>query len=287
MKTKTAIHFTDNYLLRPTNPITVNIIGAGGTGSQVLTAMARINHSLLALGHPGLQVQLFDDDTVTKANLGRQLFAEAELGMYKAACLINRNNRFFGTNWKALCYKYSKASQHNLPHRGAANITLSCVDIIPARFEIAAILKAIPSAPGTSPYKPLYWMDFGNSRYTGQVIISTIGAIKQPASKKFIPVETLPLITDEFAALLTDSADTDTPSCSLAEALTKQDLFINSSLAQMGASLLWNLLREGMTENRGFFVNLKDFRSQPLKVAISQASLIPLKPSTRKRQAAA
>ncbi|MBW7892823.1 MAG: PRTRC system ThiF family protein [Chitinophagaceae bacterium] len=287
MKTKTAIHFTDNYLLRPTNPITVNIIGAGGTGSQVLTAMARINHSLLALGHPGLQVQLFDDDTVTKANLGRQLFAEADLGMYKTACLVNRSNRFFGTSWKALCCKYSKADQHYLPQQGAANITLSCVDNVAARFEIASILKTLPSTPGRSPYKPLYWMDFGNSRHTGQVILSTVGAIQQPSSKKYIPVDTLPFITDEFATLLAHSGNTDTtPSCSLAEALTRQDLFINSSLAQMGASLLWSLLREGMTENRGFFVNLKDFRSHPLKVETALAALIPLKTSKRRQQAA-
>lgn len=287
MKTKPAIHFTANYLLRPTNPITINIIGAGGTGSQVLTAMARINHSLLALAHPGLQVQLFDDDTVTKANLGRQLFAEGELGLHKAACLVNRTNRFFGTNWKALCCQYSEANLPRIPHQGVANITLSCVDTAAARFGIAGLLETTMNGSDTNPYKPLYWMDFGNSRHTGQVILSTIGAIQQPASKRFIPVESLPLITDEFATLLAQSDQTDnTPSCSLAEALTKQDLFVNSTLAQMGASLLWNLLREGMTENRGFFMNLKDFRSVPLKVAAPQATLLPMKTHKRKRQAA-
>ena len=59
---KTAIHFTDNYLLNPTNPISVNLIGAGGTGSKVLTALMEINESLIALGHAGLQVRLWDDD---------------------------------------------------------------------------------------------------------------------------------------------------------------------------------------------------------------------------------
>lgn len=58
----------------------------------------------------------------------------------------------------------------------------------------------------------------------------------------------------------------DAPSCSLAEALTKQDLYINSTLANMGASLLWKLLREGMTEYKGFFMNLKDFRTTPVPV---------------------
>ena len=64
---KTAIHFTDNYLLNPTNPISVNLIGAGGTGSKVLTALMEINESLIALGHAGLQVRLWDDDVIQAA----------------------------------------------------------------------------------------------------------------------------------------------------------------------------------------------------------------------------
>ena len=35
---KQKIHFTDSDLINPTNPILVNVIGAGGTGSKVLTA---------------------------------------------------------------------------------------------------------------------------------------------------------------------------------------------------------------------------------------------------------
>lgn len=68
---KTAVHFTDNYLISPTNPIEVNLIGAGGTGSKVLTALMEMSHSLTALGHAGLQVRLWDDDIITEANLGR------------------------------------------------------------------------------------------------------------------------------------------------------------------------------------------------------------------------
>jgi len=111
-------------------------------------------------------------------------------------------------------------------------------------------------------------MDFGNSRETGQVILSTIGKIAQPVSKQYRTVEALPMVTDEFGELLLASETNDnTPSCSLAEALTKQDLFINSALANVGASLLWQLFREGIIFNRGFFLNLKEFRTQPLKVA--------------------
>ena len=49
MKLQTPMHYADNYLINPSNPITVNLIGAGGTGSHVLTALSKMNYSLVAL----------------------------------------------------------------------------------------------------------------------------------------------------------------------------------------------------------------------------------------------
>lgn len=72
---KLKVHFTDESLIYPTNPVTVSLIGAGGTGSKMLTALMEMNHSLIELGHAGLQVRLWDDDIVTHANQGRQRFA--------------------------------------------------------------------------------------------------------------------------------------------------------------------------------------------------------------------
>ncbi len=262
---KTPAHIVANELLQPTNPVTVNLIGAGGTGSQVLTALARMNHALVALNHAGLSVRVFDDDTIEPANLGRQLYTTAELGMFKADALVNRINRFFGTNWKAVTEKYDK--QHFTKENHTATITVTCVDSVAARFEIADILKESTNSIGYMRSRPLYWMDFGNSRQTGQVVLSTIGTIKQPSSKKFRTISSLPFVTTEFKELLLSSEIKDpTPSCSLAEALNSQDLFINSSLANLGASLLWQMFREGILFNRGFFLNLKDFRSQPLPI---------------------
>lgn len=57
------VHYTDSYLMSPQHPVTVNLIGAGGTGSQVLTCLARLDTALRGLGHPGLFVTLYDPDT--------------------------------------------------------------------------------------------------------------------------------------------------------------------------------------------------------------------------------
>lgn len=261
---KTKVHFTDNSLINATNPISVNLIGAGGTGSKVLTALMEMNHSLIALGHAGLQVHLWDDDIITEANLGRQRFAPSETGLYKSAALINRVNRFMGTNWKAETQKFEKDPLGKLPENTQATIFITCVDNIKTRFDIADMLKARGNH-GNYRECSKYWLDFGNSQNTGQVILSTIEEIKQPNSEKYDTVGYLPFVTDEFGELLHQSElSDDTPTCSLAEALEKQDLYINSALAQMGCSLLWNLFRNGRTFYRGLFLNLKDFRSQPL-----------------------
>jgi PRTRC genetic system ThiF family protein len=263
---KIKMHFTDSYLINPTNPIEVNLIGAGGTGSKVLTALLEMNHSLNEMNHAGITVRLWDDDVVSLANQGRQRFAECEVGLNKAVALINRANRWAGTNWKAETQKFERNNAGKMPEHASASIFISCVDTVKARFEIADIIKKL----GNEKYyrnQAKYWMDFGNGKFTGQVILSTIGDLKQPTSEKYKTVANLPFVTEEFGDLLKQSeTDDDTPSCSLAEALEKQDLFINGSLAQIGCSLLWNLFRNGMTENRGFFLNLKDFRSHPIKV---------------------
>ncbi|MCL1666546.1 hypothetical protein M2T82_00570 [Elizabethkingia ursingii] len=106
-----------------------------------------------------------------------------------------------------------------------------------------------------------------NGLFKSQAILSTIGKIEQPISKKFKTIDALPSIIAKYGkAIVTSEKEDSTPSCSMAEVLSKQDLFINSTIAQMGASLLWNLLKTGMTENRGFFLNLQNFRTQPISV---------------------
>lgn len=70
---------------------------------------------------------------------------------------------------------------------------------------------------------------------------TNIGEIRQPKSEKYEAVVNLSFVTDEFSELLKKSEKNDnTLSCSIAEALENQGLFINFSLTQMGCSLLWN-----------------------------------------------
>lgn len=246
------VHYINNYFLNPVHPITVNVIGAGGNGSQVLTQLARIDHALKNLGHLGLHVTCFDDDIVTDANMGRQLFSQVDIGMNKASVLITRLNRFFGNSWLAIPERYNdKVDKEYI----TSNLTISCVDTIKSRLAIQKILFA--NTEGRQPYdKPYYWLDIGNSQYTGQFVLSTVLTDFQPKSENTI-ARYLKSVFDLFPGLEKQKEDSNTPSCSLAEALEKQDLFINSTLTQLAMGLLWKMFREGKIDHQGAFLNLQ------------------------------
>jgi PRTRC genetic system ThiF family protein len=249
------VHFTDPYILNPEHEITIALVGAGGTGSQVLTCLSRMDAALKALGHPGLFVTVYDPDVVTPANRGRQLFSERDTGLNKASCLVTRLNRFFGTGWDSIPAAYNG---------NPANIVITCTDNVASRIYVREILMKEPDRY-LHPYERfIYWMDFGNTRSTGQVILGS-ACITQPSSKKFEPAGRLPSVTELFDYSNPDEKDSG-PSCSLAAALQKQDLFINSTLAQLGCGLLWKLFRECMIEYQGIFLNLDTLKTAPVKI---------------------
>lgn len=101
-----------------------------------------------------------------------------------------------GTNCKAKIQKFQRNELGHLPKNTKATIYISCVDTVQTRFDIAEMLKDVND---NKFYRntPKYWLDFGNSQHIGQVILSTIGEIKQPISEKYQTVASLPMITDE------------------------------------------------------------------------------------------
>ncbi len=258
-------HFTDNYLINPPHPVTVNLIGGGGTGSQVLTCLARLDVTLRALGHPGLFVKLYDPDTVSGPNIGRQLFSESEIGLNKAQCLISRINNFFGNDWGAEPHYYPALAEET-KSKDMANVFITCTDNTKSRLTLWEILKQARKIGLYDRQKPLYWMDFGNGQTYGQVLLGTVSRkIKQPHSKLYKPTAWLSVIT-EYTNYTQVKAEDSGPSCSLAEALEKQDLFINSTLAQLGCNILWKMFRNGIIEHRGAYLNLDTMKVNPISI---------------------
>jgi PRTRC genetic system ThiF family protein len=99
----------------------------------------------------------------------------------------------------------------------------------------------------------LYYLDCGNSADFGQVLI---GDGKQLP----YPWQTCPELID------TSIPEDNTPSCSLAEALGSQELFINQAVATCALQLLWSLFRHGGLDHRGYYINLKTGRTLPVAI---------------------
>lgn len=249
------VHYAPKYLINPSHRITVTVVGVGGNGTQALHDLAKINSSLVALGHPGLFVRAIDPDIVETPNLGRQEFSKADLGCLKVEVIISRINRFHGLDWEATAELFSKNQWKG------SNIIISCVDNVKARKEIN---EAFVGNKLSSDYlRKYYWLDFGNSNKFGQFILGSFG-IDQPESDKHETVPMLPTVIDEFPNMKDD--DNNDSSCSTREALIKQDLFVNSLVVTHGMNLLWKLFKEYKINHRGGYVNLDKGIVSPIKL---------------------
>ncbi|MBF4991037.1 PRTRC system ThiF family protein [Methylophilus sp. QUAN] len=240
----------NNHVIKPallSKQVQVHVIGAGGTGSHVMQNLAALHHALLGLGHPaGLHVTLIDYDTVSETNVGRQCFFPSDVGHHKAEVLINRANLGWQTNWDAVTEKVTGSS-----NPGRVDIVIGCVDNRLAR-------KSIVEA-----YSDVYYLDFGNRKHDGQIVLGMINPTWKSDDEN-----RLPHIGDLFPDAIDPSKEQedDTPSCSLAEALEKQSLFINKTVATYGINLLAKMFTKGEITSHGVFVNLETERSTPLPI---------------------
>lgn len=255
-------HQLEECLIRPVHPIRVLLVGVGGTGSQVLNCLARINYALRKLNHPGLHVTAIDADVVDEFNVGRQLFSQSEIGINKAVCAVTKINRFFGFSWEAEQQLLTAELLNNnlLMFGHSQNIIITCVDNVRTR----RLIHNHPYKKVNDEFQTYYWMDFGNNEKTGQVILSSVRKLHRTLDKGY-----LKNVFDIFPKMEEyESEELQGPSCSMAEALGRQDLFINSTLAQLGCNLLWKLLYEKKINYQGVFLNLETMHIAPIAIKV-------------------
>lgn len=235
-----------NWIFTETNRISVHVVGCGGTGSLVLHGLAKLNIAMRSLGRPELDVTAIDGDTVSAANLGRQLFYRSDLGKNKAEVLIERINFAFGTEWKAEPLMLGPGSMNDSRGRffcfdGQA-VVIGCVDTRAARKHIRGKIRGG------------YYLDCGNGPDFGQVVLGeTLGWSDNAWRCQLLPVWMIhpELFEGE------DSAE-DGPSCSLAEAIHKQRMFINDTAALYAMRILSELLLYGSIPAAGWYFNTTD-----------------------------
>jgi PRTRC genetic system ThiF family protein len=244
-------HYIEPYFRNPTHPISVIMIGCGGNGTAMLNQLARINASLLALDHVGIHVTVYDDDTVSPYNIGRQQFSPQDIGNNKATTLVTRLNRFYGWEWDGIPTKWNGST---------ANIMLTCVDNVSTRVDVS---KLKTSSDYMDFGSLCYWIDMGNSQNTGQVILGSFKSVKQPKGKDNI--SKLPNVLEKFPDMA-EMEDKEEPSCSMQEALAKQDLMINPMVANVAASIIWKLFQNVSIDHVGAYINSEKLNINPIKL---------------------
>ncbi len=257
--------------------VKVALVGAGGTGSQMLTGLARLDSAMRAMEHPGgLSVTVYDPDVVTRSNVGRQLFSPADIGQAKATVLVHRINCWYGLDWHAVTARFAFPALYGMTDAGTVyqtveipQIVISCVDTASSRREIYKIVGRI----NTPVY---YWLDCGNRQRDGQVVLGEFNAwvsgtpyarAKKDHQKRPPKPVRLPHVVDLYTDLLDESiAEDAAPSCSVAESLERQDLFINDHISRWALHLLWTLFRTGEIAHHGYVINLADGIVNPIPV---------------------
>lgn len=227
--------------------ISILLVGCGGNGAQMLMGLASLDTAVRAISSRSLHVTVVDDDTVSEANLGRQPFYRCDIGNSKARTLTERINLAHGLSWKAVHGRAPGAIRVE-----DSDLLITCVDTASARRAIGAALSVGKSMPS-------YWMDLGNRASDGQYLIGCPSRGGDKAGSR------LPTVLESFPELADDSlAEDDAPSCSVAEALERQSLFVNRVLASHALSLLFDLFGRGSIGHAGAFLNLATGQAVPI-----------------------
>ena len=248
------MHICEPYLINPTHPITVAVIGCGGTGSRLLTELVKVHLALRSKDHPGLMVIACDPDMVTNANQARQMFYEEDVGQNKATVLINRINANYGFNWKAIPNTFQHMIQYvtlffpgEKVHGQGANVIMSCLDKIDQRAELIYMVRRKERFRYGDTSKLYYMFDFGNGKEHGQIILSSHNCEKKRKLRDMMSI---------YPDVFQQKEKEDEPSCSLAMALNRQSLFINGFLAIHGAAWLYEMITKGFTTRSELYFNM-------------------------------
>lgn len=232
--------------------IRISVIGCGGTGSLFLPILARFAYALHDLFQYNLIVKVFDGDVVDEVNPCRQAFSPFEALENKAIALVSRINRFWNYSWEAIPEYLSKDSDpkiidHFLKNR---HIVITVTDNRKSRLEIEQLIK-LNQKGAYDEHQTLYWLDMGNAKSTGNVLLTDLKKLKSVSSyyKRF------------------KDRDLSVPSCSIAQSLDSQNILINQYMATIGAQLLWELLTSKELTWQGAFINAETLNIKKIKIA--------------------
>ena len=266
------IDFTPTYraLLGEVREIQLYLVGAGGTGSALADALARL---LFHARQKGMDISLtiIDPDTISEVNLGRQRFCKAEVGYEKSLSLSLRLNAAFGLDIRAISAPFQPEmvlktgySAYHFNNSTTKKLIIGAVDNHEARQLLA---QTVADGHGN-----VWWLDAGNAYENGNVYLGNAVERKHLSVDETLCVcDGLPSPALQDPALLQpDPPQPDeATSCAQRTLREEQALMVNTFIAAILAHYCsqWVLRREISVMSTAFNLSPPVMTSRQLTLA--------------------
>lgn len=167
------------------NRLRIIQVGAGGTGSFAALAIARLMYELNESGKT-VELLIVDPDRVESGNIPRSNFCAAEIGSFKAQSLAKRITLALGLE----CHYANEELDAEIHLKQSAGdyrtltVIVGCVDNHLARREMHIAIEKHQGYRSDEAAN-LWWIDGGNGKYSGQVLIGSTTKRHKP-EKHFV-----------------------------------------------------------------------------------------------------
>lgn len=256
------ISFSQAAVVMPVEYNTVRfiVVGAGGTGSFVVPAIARLIYELKQQQNKSAEMLIVDPDVVESGNIPRSNFCFAEVGRYKAQTLAERVSMAWGIETSFSCEKFDSENHLKSSNSDYRNLTIivGCVDNYLARREMH---RALDEFRGYGDASRLWWIDGGNGKASGQVLLGSTTKRLKPEQYftgtsicRALPAPSLQhpdLLQPERIEAKSDA------SCPERVRLGEQGLYINQRVAIEMAEMLSSMLLTRTLKRFGAYFDLE------------------------------
>lgn len=237
------------------------LVGAGGTGSFMAMNLARLAFELKLTGKRA-NIVIVDPDHVETGNIPRSNFCFAETGANKAETLAHRIAGAWGIEVGFVKEGFrpalleSKSDDWNAKYSDSnrLKILVGCVDNHLARTQMHEAVKICNEKSYYKDTPRIWWIDGGNGRDSGQVLIGNrlnekeiCDSARKSAILSFLPAPSLQhpeLLQPENQKLNTQQTSREKEKITCAERirLKEQSLNINQRVAVEMSEMLSELL---------------------------------------------
>lgn len=222
--------------LDTTSPVSILIIGAGGTGGYIIPNLYRIAYAT----RRKYKILIADGDIVEKKNLVRQNFSNYDIGSNKAEAMAERYSEVFGIETEyvpeyiededMLCELLTQKNEKEEWHIKPLYIIIGAVDNNRSRVMCHNVFNKL---------RDVIYIDSGNGEYTGQVVCG------MKENGKVIT----PPVADVFPDILEDTEKFPSElSCAERSVSAPQSIAANIFASTAVSTMLFYLLTTGEVE---------------------------------------